>query len=146
MHTAAKLWKGRDPQILLTQIRSYIPRGSIVLGPAGGEYFFPVEQSGSRYLYFYNDVTPGLSLGDYTEAYRERALDAATCTAPTFAVWPRGQANNSLPEEIARHGRIELNSEDVSGSDAPVIYRLAVPGSCSSIQFDVSSIKPFGQP
>ncbi len=144
MHTGVKLWKGRDPQILLTRIRSNIPRGSIVFGPIGGS-FFPVEQSGSRYLDLDNDVTPGLAAGDDTAAYRDRALDAAACTAPTFAIWPRDDAANPLPEEIARHGITELNSEDVSGSDAPVIYRLAVPDNCPAIQFDVSSIKPFGQ-
>ncbi|MGA3332916.1 MAG: hypothetical protein ABSC62_01995 [Terracidiphilus sp.] len=142
MDTAVKLWRGRDPQILLTEILSTIPRGSIVFGPIGG-YFFPVEQSGSRYLYMENDGTPGLAVGDDTAAYLERALDAAACTAPTFAVWPRDQEDNPLPEEIARHEKIELKSEEVSRSDAPLIYRLTAPGNCSSIQFDVSAIKPF---
>jgi hypothetical protein len=144
MHAAVKLWKGRDPQIVLTQIRNEIPRGSIVFGPIGG-FFFPVEQTGSRYLYLENDVTPGLDVGVYPQAYLERALDAAACTAPTFMISPRGEGTNPVPEEIVRREGFEPKRDGVGDADRPLIERLAAPGNCSSIEFDVSRIQPFGQ-
>jgi len=145
MSSGLKLWKGRDPQVLLAEIRSEIPRGSIVFGPNGG-FFYPVEQAGSRYLYLGNDITPSLAVGDEAPAYLERTLDAAACTAPTFAISSREHGANAPPDVIGRHVRFEMNSDGVSGPNALRIYRIAVPGDCSSIKFDVSSIRPFGQP
>ena len=87
MVSAVKLWKSRDPQIMLAEMKQNIPAHSIVFGPVGRD-FFPVEQSGSRYLYLKEQTTPGLSSGADSPAYRERSLDVAACTAPTFVVWP----------------------------------------------------------
>ncbi len=146
MYTAIKLWKGRAPRILLAEISSTIPRGSIVFGPVGG-YFFPVEQSGSRYLNIYNDVTPGLAAGEDTEAYRERALDAAACTAPTFFLWPRDETGNPLPlpDEIAQQPMVLLNSASPRSIEGPVLYRLQKPSNCSAVKMvDGNAMKPFG--
>ena len=145
MHASAKLWQGRDPQIALTQIRSNIPPGSIVFGPSGG-FFYPVEETGSRYLYLENEITPGLEFGDETPPYLERAVDAAACTAPTFAISSREDGADSFLDVIAQHVKFARIADAGSGSNAPLIYHFAVPEDCSSIDFDVSSIKPFSHP
>ncbi len=145
MHASAELWQGRDPQIALTQIRSNIPPGSIVFGPSGG-FFYPVEETGSRYLYLENEITPGLEFGDETPPYLERAVDAAACTAPTFAISSREDGADSFLDVIAQHVKFARIADAGSGSNAPLIYRFAVPEDCSSIDFDVSSIKPFSHP
>lgn len=144
MYTSVELWRGRDPAVLLSEIRREIPRGSIVFGPIGG-FFYPVEQAGSRYLYLGNDITPGLAVGDGSSAHLKRAVDAAACTAPTFAIWP-GDGGNPILDVIPRDPRVEMSSDGVSGSNGLGIERLAAPSDCSSVQFDTSSIKPFGQP
>ncbi len=142
MRAATKLWKGRDPQILLAEIRSHVPAGSIVFGPVGG-YFFPVEQSGSRYLYLEDDILPGLDAGADSSVYRQLALDAAACTAPTFAVWWRVGNEDPLPDEIAIQSKIELSAGEAGSKEYPVIYRLVSPEKCPAMPFDADAIKPF---
>lgn len=143
IHTAIKLWKSRDPQILLGEIRKYIPPGSIVFGPIGG-YFFPVEQSGSRYLYLEDDIMPGLIVDDDSSTYRREAINAAACTAPTFTVWPRSDAQDSIPDEVIQHTKIQLMNAQSAAMEDLVIYRLMPPENCAEVQFDTETIKPFG--
>lgn len=142
MIKAVNLWKGRDPLILLTGIREHIPPGSIVFSQTA-RYYFAVEQSGSRYLYLANDITPGLARGDNSAEYHERALDAAACTAPTFAVWPRDPSEYPLPEEIVRHQKVLVYTAEGDAREAPVIYRLSAPANCLLNQFDTTRIRPY---
>ena len=143
VNSEVKLWKNRDPQTLLAEIRKSIPPGSIVFGPVGG-YFFPVEQSGSRYLYLEDDITPGLILDDDSSAYRQRALDAAACTAPTFAAWPSNDAEISPPDEITQHRKTHITDGKTGLEEYPTIYRIERPSNCETILFETGSIKPFG--
>ncbi len=143
VYSAVKLWKSRDPQMLLTEIKENIPARSIVFGPVGG-YFFPVEQSGSRYLYLTEQTTPGLSSGADSPAYRIRSIDLAACTAPTFIVWPRGRAAPPLPEEVINHPKSQLRSRTADIVENPIIYRLERPASCAAIGVTADTIKAFG--
>jgi hypothetical protein len=119
-----------------------MPAGSIVFGPDAG-YFFPVEQSGSRYLYLEDDLTPGLVRGDDSTSYRERYLDAAACDAPTCIVWPRG--GDSLPAEAAMRPRLELNIGDSGPLNLLPFYRMERPSDCTAQQVDVTAMMPFGK-
>jgi len=46
---AVVTWTGRDPSLITQFVRAHVPPGSQVLGP-DQDYFFAVEESGSRYL------------------------------------------------------------------------------------------------
>ncbi|MGO8758842.1 MAG: hypothetical protein ACLQG3_12035 [Terracidiphilus sp.] len=143
MHTALRLWKGRAPRLLLAEIRQNIPPGSIVFGQTS-RYFFAVEQSGSRYLYLADDITPGLAQGDNSQTYHARALDAAACDAPAFAIWPRDPVEYPVPDEVVEHQKILLLAAEGVGTEAPVIYRLIPPADCSAIPFNLYKMRPFG--
>jgi len=143
VYSAVKLWKSRDPQILLTEIKENIPAGSIVFGPVGG-YFFPVEQSGSRYLYLNEQTTPGLSLGADSPAYRQRSIDFAACVAPTFVVWPRDQPGSPLPDEVVNHHKTQLHPRQAGFVEDPIIYRVEGPANCAAIGAHPGAIKAFG--
>lgn len=142
MAHAIRLWKSRDPRVVLAAVRRYVPPGSIVFGPDGG-YFFPVEESGSRYLYLWDDITPGLTVGVDSPAYPQLALDVAACTAPAFAVWSNDPTEGPLPDEIAQHPKLLLTPGKPGSREFPAIYRLSTPQACPPAPFDASAIKPF---
>jgi len=144
MVTAVKLWRSRDSRILLSQLKDDIPPRSIVFGPIGG-YFFPVEQSGSRYLYLQEETTPGLSSGVDSSAYRLRSLDVAACTALTFVVWPREQEGDPMPDELSKNPKTLLHPEEADSRSSLVIYRWWGPRDCASTA-PADAITAFGPP
>jgi hypothetical protein len=82
----ALTWNRRSMTALTAFVRENLPPGSVVYGPIGS-YFYPVELSGSRYLYSFEHTTPGL----YSEpsASIGEKLDKRICSSRTYAMWPK---------------------------------------------------------
>jgi hypothetical protein len=81
----ALTWDRRNTGALTTFVRQTVPSGSTVYGPIGS-YFYPVELSGSQYLYPFEHTTPGL----YTKPAPDAgfALDVRICSSRSYAMWP----------------------------------------------------------
>jgi len=78
-------WTGRNPAPLSAFVRDHVPPGSEVLGP-DQDYFFPVEESGSRYL-----IINQVSAADW--ARWMVAIDRRKASAPRplkadYLLWP----------------------------------------------------------
>jgi hypothetical protein len=146
MYVAVKLWDSRDPQALLAETRKYVPPNSIVFGPVN-DYFIRVEQSGSRYLYFEDDILPGLDSGLDSPGYRQHALDVAACTAQTFVLWPTDTPGYPIPPEVTQHPMVQVNAGQTGSIyDFPAIYRIARPAGCAPGGSLANAIKPFKSP
>ena len=83
---AVVTWSGRDPAPLTAFVKTHVPAGSEVLGP-DEDYFFAVEESGSRYL-----IATQRSASDW--ARWMAAIDGTPAAAPNpvladYLLWPR---------------------------------------------------------
>lgn len=95
-------WNRRSTNSMTAFVKKTIPLGSLVYGPIGG-YFYPVEASGDRYLYPFEQTTPGL----YSEPRASAAakLDEGICSHHAYAMWPKKDPVQQpeaepLPEEL----------------------------------------------
>jgi hypothetical protein len=96
----ALTWNRRSTVALTDFVRRTVPPASVVYGPIGG-YFYPVELSGSQYLYPYERTTPGLYSN--TGASAGDRLDERICSHRTYAMWPK--------PDPAQHPEVQLMPE-----------------------------------
>jgi hypothetical protein len=100
-------WNRRSTVALTEFVRRTVPPGAVVYGPIGG-FFYPVELSGSQYLYPYERTTPGLY--SKTEATAEDRLDERICSHRSYAIWPKPDPNHHpemqwMPDALRERSR-----------------------------------------
>jgi hypothetical protein len=107
-------WNRRSTTAMTAFVKRTIPLGSLVYGPIGG-YFYPVELSGDRYLYPFEQTTPGL----YSEPRASAAakLDEGICSHHAYAMWPKKDPvlqpqEQPMPEELRERLQAPLGEFD----------------------------------
>ena len=87
-------WSGRNPAPLVEFVRAHVPPGSEVLGPEQ-DYFFAVEESGSRYL-----IASQISAADWARwmvAIDRRQAPAPQHLIADYLLWPDGGVIADVP-------------------------------------------------
>lgn len=116
----ALTWNRRSTTAVTAFVREHVPKGSVVYGPIGN-YFYPVELSGSRYLYSFEHTTPGLysepsaSIGD--------KLDKRICSSRTYAIWPKPDPVHNPQVQTMPNALRERLQETVAEYDPPSLPR-----------------------
>jgi hypothetical protein len=120
----ALTWNQRNTAPLAAFVRQNIPAGSRVYGPIGS-YFYPVESTGSQYLYPFEHTTPGL----YSEprANIGDKLDKTICSHPSYAIWPKPDPIRRPAPPIMPDALHERLGQKVAELDEPVIAAWKVP-------------------
>ena len=113
-------WSGRDPARLTAFVRDHVPPGSVVIGPEQ-DYFFPVEESGSRYL-----VANQVSAADWARwivTIDRRAPPPARPLSADYLLWPASglSADAALPCLAA----VPVATYHPPPLDLPALARLA---------------------
>jgi hypothetical protein len=114
----ALTWNRRSTTSLTAFVQQNIPSGSRVYGPIGG-YFYPVELSGSQYLYPFEHTTPGL----YSEPHASIGdkLDKGICSRPSYAMWPNPDPVRLPPVQEMPAALRERLGQKVAELDPPAL-------------------------
>ena len=113
----ALTWNRRSTVALTDFVRRTIPPASVVYGPIGG-YFYPVELSGSQYLYPYERTTPGL----YSKSPPGRdRLDERICSHRSYVMWPKPNPAEHPETQLMPQALRERLREPVAEFDQPAL-------------------------
>lgn len=114
--TVALTWNRRNTVALTAFVRQTVPSGSTVYGPIGS-YFYPVELSGSQYLYPFEHTTPGLYSKPAPDAGSK--MDARICSYPAYAIWPAGDRSEHPETQFIPGMLRERLNQKVAEYDQP---------------------------
>jgi hypothetical protein len=87
-------WSYRDPRLVIRELGSFIPRGSIVYGPEA-TYFFPTLSIGSEYRHPVDRASIGRASTPGRPNLPSPMRDA--CREPAFLIWPTGDSSAPFP-------------------------------------------------
>lgn len=94
---AAVTWSGRNPDPLTAFVREHVPPGSDVVGYEH-DYFFSVEESGSRYLIA--SQVSGADWARWMDIIDRRAPTRVRALRADYLIWPNGEDGAPLPPSL----------------------------------------------